>query len=62
MRVGFVGLGNMGHFMAANLQTAGHALRVKSPFDLARLASPCVLGPLMSRIKTVSREVEVLGR
>ena len=28
MRVGFVGLGNMGHFMAANLQTAGHDLRV----------------------------------
>jgi 3-hydroxyisobutyrate dehydrogenase len=28
MRVGFVGLGNMGHFMAANLQAAGHDLTV----------------------------------
>ena len=28
MKIGFVGLGNMGHFMAANLQTAGHDLRV----------------------------------
>jgi 3-hydroxyisobutyrate dehydrogenase-like beta-hydroxyacid dehydrogenase len=28
MRVGFVGLGNMGHFMAANLQKAGHELTV----------------------------------
>ena len=28
MRVGFVGLGNMGHFTAANLQKAGHELTV----------------------------------
>jgi 3-hydroxyisobutyrate dehydrogenase len=28
MRLGFVGLGNMGHYMAANLQRAGHDLTV----------------------------------
>src|SRR5262245_35707361 len=28
MRIGFVGLGNMGHVMAANLQATGHDLTV----------------------------------
>jgi 3-hydroxyisobutyrate dehydrogenase-like beta-hydroxyacid dehydrogenase len=31
MRVGFIGLGNMGGGMAANLLNAGHALTVYNP-------------------------------
>ena len=35
MRIGFIGLGMMGHHMAANLQKAGHDLVV---FDVRREA------------------------
>ncbi len=41
MRVGFAGLGRMGAFMAANLVTAGHAVKVwnRSPLAAAQVAA-----------------------
>ena len=41
MRIGFVGLGLMGHHMVANLQKAGHELVV---FDIRREAGEEALG------------------